>query len=236
MRFVCRSKICWVLQSLQFCCHNVDIRKSLLSLCWLQTNSESEFPFFDLSAWLLHNLLIRRTPVSANFLFIRDFFLLSPLSHSLGTHAWTAGPHTNKTHTHSVTVCITNQPSTCPLPDCSSLRPKDYVEDQDVMELVPNIILNPGFMEMDPIRPREPLASSIIKSTECPGPGKPRRVWFSSILNLRIFYRTDSGLLSWSWATHDRTVVVDKSVNVWTITNREVSSVAWTICCCIHQS
>ncbi|CAH1638411.1 unnamed protein product [Spodoptera littoralis] len=59
---------------------------------------------------------------------------------------------------------------------CREWRRHDYVEDQDVMELVPNIILNPGFMEMDPIRPREPLASSIIKSTECPGPGKPRRV------------------------------------------------------------
>lgn len=103
------------------------------------------------------------------------------------------------------------------------LRPKDYVEDQDVMELVPNIILNPGFMEMDPIRAREPLASSIIRSAECPGPGKPRRVWFSSILNLRILYRTDSGLLSWSRASHDRTVVVDKSVQVWTTCNDELN-------------
>ncbi|KAJ8722314.1 hypothetical protein PYW08_004716 [Mythimna loreyi] len=59
---------------------------------------------------------------------------------------------------------------------CREWRRHDYVEDQDVMELVPNIILNPGFMEMDPIRAREPLASSIIKSAECPGPGKPRRV------------------------------------------------------------
>lgn len=71
-----------------------------------------------------------------------------------------------------VAVCITNLTSLS-LPH---IRPKDYIEDQDVMELVPNIILNPGFMEMDPIRPRDPVASSIIKSTECPGPGKPRRV------------------------------------------------------------
>ncbi|KAI8437147.1 hypothetical protein MSG28_010496 [Choristoneura fumiferana] len=41
------------------------------------------------------------------------------------------------------------------------------------MELVPNIILNPGFMETEPA-PRE-HAGSIIKSTECPGPGKPRK-------------------------------------------------------------
>lgn len=71
-----------------------------------------------------------------------------------------------------VTVCIIN-PTSLSLP---VHQLKDYMEDQDVMELVPNIILNPGFMEMDPIRPREPAASSIIKSTECPGPGKPRRV------------------------------------------------------------
>ncbi|KOB64670.1 Uncharacterized protein OBRU01_23850, partial [Operophtera brumata] len=53
----------------------------------------------------------------------------------------------------------------------------ECTEDPDAMELVPNIILNPGFMEMDPIRPRpQNFATSIIKSTECPGPGKPRRV------------------------------------------------------------
>lgn len=52
----------------------------------------------------------------------------------------------------------------------------EYSEEQDVIELVPNIILNPGFMESDPVRPREMYAASIIKSTECPGPGKPRRV------------------------------------------------------------
>lgn len=78
------------------------------------------------------------------------------------------------------------------------------------MELVPNIILNPGFMDNEPTRPRETYAASIIKSTECPGPGKPRRVWFSSILNLRIFYRTDSGLISWSWAADDCVVKYDK--------------------------
>ncbi|XP_026738743.1 uncharacterized protein LOC113501733 [Trichoplusia ni] len=59
---------------------------------------------------------------------------------------------------------------------CREWRRHDYAEDQDVMELVPNIILNPGFMEMEPLRAREPHAASIIKSAECPGPGKPRRV------------------------------------------------------------
>ncbi|XP_032516976.2 cell adhesion molecule DSCAML1 [Danaus plexippus] len=59
---------------------------------------------------------------------------------------------------------------------CREWRRSDYNEDQDVIELVPNIILNPGFMESDPVRSREPYAASIIKSTECPGPGKPRRV------------------------------------------------------------
>lgn len=58
------------------------------------------------------------------------------------------------------------------------MNPPESGEEQDVMELVPNIILNPGFMETDPVRerPRESYAASIIKSTECPGPGKPRRV------------------------------------------------------------
>ncbi|XP_026488175.2 uncharacterized protein LOC113394920 [Vanessa tameamea] len=59
---------------------------------------------------------------------------------------------------------------------CREWRRSDYSEEQDVIELVPNIILNPGFMESDPVRPRESYAASIIKSTECPGPGKPRRV------------------------------------------------------------
>ncbi|XP_034832046.1 cell adhesion molecule DSCAM [Maniola hyperantus] len=59
---------------------------------------------------------------------------------------------------------------------CREWRRTDYSEEQDVIELVPNIILNPGFMESDPTRPRETYAASIIKSTECPGPGKPRRV------------------------------------------------------------
>lgn len=105
----------------------------------------------------------------------------------------------------------------------------DYAEDQDVMELVPNIILNPGFMEMEPLRAREPHAASIIKSAECPGPGKPRRVWFSSILNLRIFYRTDSGLLSWSRATNERSLVVDKEIRIWTITNQETTTIGSTL-------
>lgn len=72
-------------------------------------------------------------------------------------------------------------------------------EDQDYMELVPNIILNPGFMDADPRPTRDvhTYAASIIRSSERAGPGKPRRVWFSSILNFRIFYRTDSGHLSW---------------------------------------
>ncbi|XP_026327694.1 uncharacterized protein LOC113235985 [Hyposmocoma kahamanoa] len=61
---------------------------------------------------------------------------------------------------------------------CREWRRSESGEEQDVMELVPNIILNPGFMETDPVRerPRESYAASIIKSTECPGPGKPRRV------------------------------------------------------------
>ncbi|XP_028035921.1 Down syndrome cell adhesion molecule-like protein 1 homolog [Bombyx mandarina] len=59
---------------------------------------------------------------------------------------------------------------------CREWRRTDYGDDQDLIELVPNIILNPGFMEMDPIRPREVFGGSIIRSTECPGPGKPRRV------------------------------------------------------------
>ncbi|XP_073955937.1 protein turtle homolog A [Choristoneura fumiferana] len=57
---------------------------------------------------------------------------------------------------------------------CREWRRDEYSDDQDVMELVPNIILNPGFMETEPA-PRE-HAGSIIKSTECPGPGKPRKV------------------------------------------------------------
>ncbi|KAM3957160.1 protein turtle homolog B [Aphomia sociella] len=59
---------------------------------------------------------------------------------------------------------------------CREWRRSEYGDEQDVIELVPNIILNPGFMESDPVRPRETYAASIIKSTECPGPGKPRRV------------------------------------------------------------
>ncbi|XP_060803542.1 cell adhesion molecule DSCAML1 [Amyelois transitella] len=59
---------------------------------------------------------------------------------------------------------------------CREWRRSDYGDEQDIIELVPNIILNPGFMETDPVRPREPYAASIIRSTECPGPGKPRRV------------------------------------------------------------
>ncbi|XP_013170189.1 PREDICTED: Down syndrome cell adhesion molecule-like protein 1 homolog isoform X1 [Papilio xuthus] len=59
---------------------------------------------------------------------------------------------------------------------CREWRRPEYEEEQDIIELVPNIILNPGFMETDPVRPRESYAASIIKSTECPGPGKPRRV------------------------------------------------------------
>ncbi|XP_059052220.1 uncharacterized protein LOC131846824 [Achroia grisella] len=59
---------------------------------------------------------------------------------------------------------------------CREWRRPEYGDEQDVIELVPNIILNPGFMESDPVRPRETYAASIIKSTECPGPGKPRRV------------------------------------------------------------
>ena len=49
-------------------------------------------------------------------------------------------------------------------------------DELDVMELVPNIILNPGFVENEPVRMRDSHAASIIKSNECPGPGKPRRV------------------------------------------------------------
>ncbi|XP_022120911.1 Down syndrome cell adhesion molecule-like protein 1 homolog [Pieris rapae] len=55
---------------------------------------------------------------------------------------------------------------------CREWRRSDYSEEQDIIELVPNIILNPGFMETDPVRPKE----QIVKSAECPGPGKPRRV------------------------------------------------------------
>lgn len=42
-------------------------------------------------------------------------------------------------------------------------------EEQDVIELVPNIILNPGFAEP----PRRPL---VRAGRPGPGPGKPRRV------------------------------------------------------------
>lgn len=51
-------------------------------------------------------------------------------------------------------------------------------EDQDYMELVPNIILNPGFMDADPRPTRDvhTYAASIIRSSERAGPGKPRRV------------------------------------------------------------
>ncbi|XP_028176671.1 uncharacterized protein LOC114364644 [Ostrinia furnacalis] len=59
---------------------------------------------------------------------------------------------------------------------CREWRRPEYGDEQDVMELVPNIILNPGFMDTEPSRPRETHAASIIRSTECPGPGKPRRV------------------------------------------------------------
>ncbi|XP_068633582.1 cell adhesion molecule DSCAM [Battus philenor] len=58
---------------------------------------------------------------------------------------------------------------------CREWRRPEYGEEQDVLELVPNIILNPGFMETEPSRPQS-YAASIIKSTECLGPGKPRRV------------------------------------------------------------
>lgn len=122
------------------------------------------------------------------FLFI-CIFLLSLLSHSLGTHARTAGLHTNKQiniHTVMVRIVHTDMLHFCHdlldlTPASNLLYPGryvevDYNEDQDVIELVPNIILNPGFMESDPVRSREPYAASIIKSTECPGPGKPRRV------------------------------------------------------------
>ncbi|XP_063383692.1 cell adhesion molecule DSCAML1 [Cydia fagiglandana] len=56
---------------------------------------------------------------------------------------------------------------------CREWRRPEF-EEQDIMELVPNIILNPGFMDTDPV-PRD-TAGGVIRSTECPGPGKPRRV------------------------------------------------------------
>ncbi|XP_038220647.1 Down syndrome cell adhesion molecule-like protein 1 homolog [Zerene cesonia] len=57
---------------------------------------------------------------------------------------------------------------------CREWRRSEFTEEPDVIELVPNIILNPGFMETDPV-PREGRGA-FIKSAECPGPGKPRRV------------------------------------------------------------
>ncbi|KAJ2938056.1 hypothetical protein O0L34_g14511 [Tuta absoluta] len=93
-----------------------------------------------------------------------------------------AGAETFDTRTWLAAVCIVMgtlvvlAAGTCAVL-CREWRRSEYDEDPDLMELVPNIILNPGFMETDP-RPREqpPRAASIIKSAECPGPGKPRRV------------------------------------------------------------
>ncbi|XP_048478708.1 Down syndrome cell adhesion molecule-like protein 1 homolog isoform X2 [Plutella xylostella] len=56
---------------------------------------------------------------------------------------------------------------------CRECRSDDYSEDPDGMELVPNIILNPGFLDTEP-KPQS--AASIIRSAERAGPGKPRRV------------------------------------------------------------
>ncbi|CAH0585462.1 unnamed protein product [Chrysodeixis includens] len=54
---------------------------------------------------------------------------------------------------------------------CREWRRHEFAEDPDVMELVPNIILNPGFVDTEPLS-----RASCITSAECPGPGKPRRV------------------------------------------------------------
>ncbi|CAH4028196.1 unnamed protein product [Pieris brassicae] len=90
------------------------------------------------------------------FLFIQNF-LLSLLSHWLGPHAWTAGTNIDGMYNKRMNALA---------------MLVDLSEEQDIIELVPNIILNPGFMETDPVRPKE----QIVKSAECPGPGKPRRV------------------------------------------------------------
>ncbi|GBP59563.1 hypothetical protein EVAR_83282_1 [Eumeta japonica] len=52
---------------------------------------------------------------------------------------------------------------------CREWRRPEYGEDQDVMELVPNIILNPGFMETDPPGAKPP-PGALVRSTERLGP------------------------------------------------------------------
>lgn len=114
--------------------------------------------------------------VIAKFLFIRYFFLFSlyrtRLERTLGLR------DTNK---HSDARYVYTE--------CG--------DEHDGLELVPNIIVNPGYRDAAP--PPRRYVGSIIRAAEPPppGPGKPRKVWFSSILNFRIFYRTDSGLISW---------------------------------------